>query len=61
MYSKENSTALQELTAKLLKEQSLSAITKKEVEPLREVLRFHEHRYYILNPYYLRLTHAKSG
>ena len=49
MYSKENSTALQKLTAKLLKEQSLSAITKKEVEPLREVLRFHEHRYYILN------------
>src|SRR6476620_1780918 len=47
MYSKETTSELQKLTAELIKKQS--AITKKEIEKLRDVLRFHEYRYYILN------------
>lgn len=53
MYSKEETTKLQKATDQLLKELEKS-ISKKEpdshrIELLRDVLRFHEYRYYILN------------
>ncbi|MEI2737756.1 MAG: NAD-dependent DNA ligase LigA [Chitinophagaceae bacterium] len=49
MYSKETIRELQKLTNELIKKQSFEAISKKDTEALRDVLRFHEHRYYILN------------
>lgn len=49
MYSKEINRELQKLTADLLKKQKAGSISKKEIEKLREVLRFHEYRYYIMN------------
>lgn len=49
MYSKENITALQRFTTELIKKQAAGPIEKKEVVHLRQVLRFHEYRYYILN------------
>ena len=47
MYSKENTKDLQKHTVELIKKQS--SISKKDVAQLRDLLRFHEHRYYILN------------
>ncbi len=49
MYSKESTKELQKLTAELIKNQKAGSISKKEIEKLREALRFHEYRYYILN------------
>ena len=49
MYSKEKIKELQTATDVLIKKQAAGPISSKEVELLREVLRFHEHRYYILN------------
>ncbi len=49
MYAPETTRELQKLTTELLKKQKSSAITKKEIGHLRDVLRFHEHRYYVLN------------
>ena len=49
MYSKENTKELQKLTIELIKKQSTVAISQKDIAQLRDVLRFHEHRYYILN------------
>ena len=49
MYSKETTRELQKLTAELIKNQKAGSISKKEIEKLRDVLRFHEYRYYILN------------
>jgi len=49
MYSKETTNKLQKLTTELIKKQAAGSVTKKELDPLRDVLRFHEHRYYILN------------
>ncbi len=49
MYSKENTRELQKLTNELIKKISAGSITIKNVDSIREVLRFHEHRYYILN------------
>lgn len=49
MYSKEITQELQKLTADLIKKQKAGSISKKEIEKLCEVLRFHEYRYYILN------------
>ena len=46
MYSKEQTKKLQADTTALIKKKEISA---KEIELLRGVLRFHEHRYYILN------------
>jgi len=46
MYSKDQTKKLQAETTTLLKKKTIEA---KEIEPLRNVLRFHEHRYYILN------------
>jgi DNA ligase (NAD+) len=49
MYSKETTRQLQQVTGDLLKKKKADQLTKKEIEKLREVLRFHEYRYYILN------------
>jgi DNA ligase (NAD+) len=46
MYSKDQTKKLQAETTTLLKKKSIDL---KEIESLRDVLRFHEHRYYILN------------
>jgi len=47
MYSQEQTKKLQKETSAFLKDAGV--IDKKNLEILREVLRFHEHRYYILN------------
>lgn len=46
MYSKDQTKKLQTGTTGLLKKKEINA---KEIDALRDVLRFHEHRYYILN------------
>lgn len=48
MYSKDESARLQKATGAFLKEID-KAISKGKIESLRDVLRFHEYRYYILN------------
>ena len=47
MYSNEQARELQKQTTDLIKRQA--TIAKKEIDTLREALRFHEYRYYILN------------
>jgi DNA ligase (NAD+) len=47
MYSKETTQQLQKQSLAFIKDKS--PISPKEIEKLREVLRFHEYRYYILN------------
>lgn len=47
MYSQEQTKDLQKETSAFLKH--VNAIDKKNINGLRDVLRFHEHRYYILN------------
>lgn len=49
MYSKEKTKEIQQLTGELVKKQKADQLSKKEIEKLKEVLRFHEYRYYILN------------
>jgi DNA ligase (NAD+) len=49
MYSPSQTKTLQQLTIKLLEKVSDKKITPKDVSDLREALKFHEHRYYILN------------
>jgi DNA ligase (NAD+) len=49
MYSKESTRELQKLTGEFIKKQSSGDISVKDVEQLRNILRFHEYRYYILN------------
>src|SRR5690606_36987527 len=49
MYSKENTIALQDSTQSFLKNIPDVLTSKEETEKLRDVLRFHEYRYYILN------------
>src|SRR6185436_14643245 len=46
MYSKDQTKKLQAETTAFIKKKEIGA---KEIEPLRNVLKFHEHRYYILN------------
>ena len=46
MYSKEQTKKLQTETTGLLKKKDIAT---KDIDSLRDVLRFHEHRYYILN------------
>lgn len=48
MYSRETTQQLQQQTLAFLKKKE-KGIPAKDVEALREALRFHEHRYYILN------------
>lgn len=49
MYSPDQTKTLQRSTSVLLERSSREKITEKDLEELRNVLRFHEHRYYILN------------
>ena len=49
MYSKDSAQQLQKQTIGFLKQIAKTAIDKKDIEALRDVLRFHEYRYYILN------------
>ena len=49
MYSPDQTKSLQKATTGLFEKRSHGHLTEKELEVLREVLRFHEHRYYILN------------
>ncbi len=49
MYTPDQTKALQKKTADLTDKISKKKITAKETEELRNVLRFHEYRYYILN------------
>ena len=49
MYTPDQTKALQKKTADLIDKGSKKKITAKETGELRQVLRFHEHRYYILN------------
>lgn len=48
MYSKEQTNKLQTATNNFLKE-SKSGVAKNKIDGLRDVLRFHEYRYYIIN------------
>ena len=48
MFTAAETKHLQKTTAELLK-QPAGPLSDKELKALREVLRFHEHRYYILN------------
>jgi DNA ligase (NAD+) len=49
MYTNEITKTLQQSTLQLLKEAKESNITPKQIGALRDALRFHEYRYYILN------------
>lgn len=49
MYSKDATKELQKLTNELVKKKSSASIKDKDAGQLKEVLRFHEYRYYILN------------
>lgn len=49
MYSPDQTKSLQKATTGLMEKNSQGNITDKEIDTLRNVLRFHEHRYYILN------------
>jgi DNA ligase (NAD+) len=49
MYSNQDTKDPQKETATFLKKTEGKAIPAKEIEGLRNVLRFHEHRYYILD------------
>ncbi|HYM93562.1 MAG TPA: NAD-dependent DNA ligase LigA, partial [Chitinophagaceae bacterium] len=40
---------MQKITTALIKKKDSSVVTKKEIQDLRNVLRFHEYRYYLLN------------
>lgn len=49
MYSKDSTIELQNITNELVKSEAAGSMTVADLPKLREVLRFHEYRYYILN------------
>lgn len=49
MYSSDQTRKLQQLTKDLLKKTGAASVAGINIEELREVLRFHEYRYYIMN------------
>ena len=49
MYSQGQTKDLQKATGALLKKNSSATISKNEIELLRDAIRFHEYRYYVLN------------
>ncbi|MEO5947063.1 MAG: NAD-dependent DNA ligase LigA [Chitinophagaceae bacterium] len=49
MYSKTEIQRLQKATQEFIKKEKQGTVSGKEAEALRKILRFHEHRYYILN------------
>ncbi|MGZ5134060.1 MAG: NAD-dependent DNA ligase LigA [Flavitalea sp.] len=49
MYSSKETIALQKITEKLLKQVAGAAFESRQLDALKEVLRFHEYRYYVQN------------
>ena len=49
MHSTDQTQILQKLSAKLLEKAKTNSVKEADINHLRDVLRFHEHRYYILN------------
>lgn len=49
MYTPDKTKSFQQSTQALLKKNKAGQISSKEIEQLRDALRFHEYRYYILN------------
>ncbi|RYY16496.1 MAG: DNA ligase (NAD(+)) LigA, partial [Chitinophagaceae bacterium] len=49
MYTQDATKELQKDTVALLKSSAKHAVRPAEAAQLRDVLRFHEHRYYVLN------------
>jgi len=49
MYSKTEVQRIQKITQEFIKKENQGIVTGKETDDLRQILRFHEHRYYILN------------
>jgi DNA ligase (NAD+) len=49
MYSPDQTRQLQDLSKTLLQKQTQKGLNLKDLDSLRKVLQFHEHRYYILN------------
>ncbi len=49
MFSADSTRQLQQLTHQLIKKTTTGAVSAKDLDDLRKTLRFHEHRYYILN------------
>ena len=49
MHSADNTRQLQQSSQQFIKKTKAGSVTAKDVEELRNVLRFHEYRYYILN------------
>src|SRR5438552_15240658 len=49
MYSPDQTKSMQQSTTGLMEKNSQNHITGKDIDALRQVLRFHEYRYYILN------------
>src|SRR5690606_14497965 len=49
MYTNESTKALQASTIQLLNETKQSKISAADIDALRQALRFHEYRYYIMN------------
>jgi DNA ligase (NAD+) len=49
MYSKEKTKELQKVTTDLIKKEKAGSLTKKDIAQLRDILRYHEYRYYILS------------
>ena len=49
MNSKEVTKEMQKLSSELVRKERSGGIPEKDIQHLRDVLQFHEHRYYILN------------
>ena len=49
MYSNESVKLLQKHSTDLLKKETAGQISTKDIDNLRDVLRFHEYRYYVMN------------
>ena len=49
MYSKEATLKIQKQATGFIKKLDTGTVVSSEIEDLRNVLRFHEYRYYILN------------
>jgi DNA ligase (NAD+) len=49
MFSPDETRNLQKLTGVLLEKANKQSVNKKDVSDIRNVLRFHEYRYYIMN------------
>ena len=61
MYSSEQTRHLQDLSKTLLQKISQKNLNRKDLSSLRQVLVFHEHRYYILSDPLITDTSAYYG